>query len=344
MSSIVPDLAGRSHQSSGSHISVIIPNYNKGTTLGRCLKAAFSSEYDNFEVIVVDDCSSDNSVEVAKQFPCKLIQLDKHSGAAKARNVGAGASKGDILFFIDADCLLQKDTLAAVNKAMAGCFDNFSIVGGTYTKVPSDDSFFCTFQSIFVNYSESKRKRPDYIATHAMAISADRFKNTGGFRERFLPVLEDVEFSHRLRRSGYELIMDPKILVQHIFNFSLVKSLSNAFYKSMYWTIYSIKSGDLFADSGTASTELKVNGISFLLCILTLHLSLVPTEPFYLSFTILAFIFNLAVNKGLLAEFYKVKGTFFTVLATVYYTMLYPAAVLAGAAAGIARYPRYRKL
>lgn len=346
MSSIVSDVTDRRHQNSGSyaHISIIIPNRNKGATLGRCLKAAFSSEYENFEVIVVDDCSSDDSVEIAKQFPCKLIQLDKHSGASKARNAGAGSSKGDILFFIDADCLLQKDTLAAANEAMAGCLDGFAIVGGTYTKIPFDDSFFGTFQSVFVNYFESKRNKPDYVATHAMAISANHFKSTGGFREQFLPILEDVEFSHRLRRDGYELVIDPKILVQHVFNFSLVKSLYNAFYKSMYWTIYSIRSGDLFADSGTASTELKVNGISFLLCVFTLHLSLTPAGLLYIPFILLAFIFNLAINKGLLAEFYKINGISFAVLATAYYTMLYPAAVLAGAAAGIVRYPRYRKL
>ena len=47
-------------------ISVIIPNYNGSSTIGRCLEAAFSSEYDNFEVIVTDDYSTDNSVEIIK--------------------------------------------------------------------------------------------------------------------------------------------------------------------------------------------------------------------------------------------------------------------------------------
>ena len=49
-------------------ISVIIPNYNGSSTIGRCLEAAFSSEYDNFEVIVTDDCSTDNSAEIIKNF------------------------------------------------------------------------------------------------------------------------------------------------------------------------------------------------------------------------------------------------------------------------------------
>ena len=81
-------------------ISVIIPNYNGSSTIGRCLEAAFSSEYDNFEVIVTDDCSTDNSIEIIKEFPCKFISLDKHSGASKARNTGAENSSGKILFLL----------------------------------------------------------------------------------------------------------------------------------------------------------------------------------------------------------------------------------------------------
>ncbi|TAL24620.1 MAG: glycosyltransferase, partial [Nitrospirae bacterium] len=57
-------------------ISVIIPNYNGEATIGKCLEAVFSSEYDKFEVVVVDDCSNDNSVEIIKRFPCRLISLD----------------------------------------------------------------------------------------------------------------------------------------------------------------------------------------------------------------------------------------------------------------------------
>ena len=61
-------------------VSIIIPNRNAEATIGECLKAAFASNYKDFEVIVVDDFSSDNSLELIKQFPCKCIQLTNHSG------------------------------------------------------------------------------------------------------------------------------------------------------------------------------------------------------------------------------------------------------------------------
>ncbi|MEK7758380.1 MAG: glycosyltransferase family A protein, partial [Pseudomonadota bacterium] len=83
-------------------ISVIIPNRNGATTIGKCLDAALASRHANFEVIVVDDSSDDNSISVIAHYPCKLLRLSKHGGAALARNLGAQHARGAILFFTDA--------------------------------------------------------------------------------------------------------------------------------------------------------------------------------------------------------------------------------------------------
>ena len=320
--------------STNRRISVLIPNYNGSSTIEKCLAGAFSSAYDNFEVIVADDCSTDNSVEIIKRFPCRLITLDKNSGASKARNAGAKEGSGEIFFFIDSDCVMQKDTLAAVNKA----FDKNAITGGTYTKIPYDDSFFSAFQSIFINYSETKKEAPDYIATHAMAIDQALFKKVGGFSEDFLPILEDVEFSHRLRRLGIKLIMHPEILVQHIFNFTLIKSLRNAFRKSLWWTIYSLKNKDVFKDSGTASVALKINVTACFLNILLALISVLAKNALILAAIPFIFAFNLYSNRRLIAAFYNAKGFLFSILAVLYYTLAYPFAVGAGAITGILKH------
>ena len=240
-------------------VSVIIPNRNGGTTIGKCLEAALASRHANFEVIVVDDDSQDNSIAVIAQYPCKLLRLSQHGGAALARNLGAQHARGAILFFTDADCLLQDDTLALAVGTLAAAGSG-AIVGGTYTVAPYDRRFCSRFQSVFINYSETKRApAADYIATHALAMGADSFRRHQGFAESPLPILEDVEFSHRLRRAGYRLVMNPAIQVRHIFDYSLLRSLRNAFIKSMYWTCYAIGNRDLLTDSGAASVALKVN-------------------------------------------------------------------------------------
>jgi GT2 family glycosyltransferase len=287
-------------------------------------------------VIVVDDCSSDSSTDVIRRFPCKLVALKERSGASRARNTGAKNSAGEVLFFIDADCVVQKDTLSRVERAV----DNLNkvVVGGTYTRLPGDDRFFSAFQSVFINYSETKNESPDYIASHAMAIGRKFFESSGGFREDFMPIIEDVEFSHRLRRSGYALRMDPLLLVSHFFDFTLMKSLRNAFRKSMYWTAYSLKNRDLLSDSGTASKELKTNVAAYFSVLFICALSLFFHKTALLSCALPVAGFNAYINRTFFSALRETKGVPFAVLAALYYLLVYPLPVGAGSLAGAIKY------
>lgn len=319
-------------------VSVIIPNRNGAATIGKCLAAAGASDHRNFEIIVVDDASEDNSIEAIEHYPCRLVRLHKHGGAARARNAGAKHSRGRILFFTDADCLLQPDTLALAARTLA-LEGSTALVGGTYTTQPYDQRFFSRFQSIFINYFETRHvPEADYIATHALAMDASVFRRNRGFAEDVRPILEDVEFSHRLRRAGCRLVMNPAIQVQHIFNYSLIRSLRNAFTKSLHWTGYAIANRDLLGDSGTASVGLKLNVLVFagnlgLLCAFVL-----TGKMIFLACLALALAFDLFVNRGLLLAYHRAEGLGFALMAALYYLLLYPLAVGAGAGAGMLRH------
>ena len=319
-------------------ISIVIPNRNAAGTIGRCLAAAQASQHGNFEIIVVDDASEDNSTEVIERYRCKLVRLEQHGGTARARNVGASHSRGQILFFTDADCLLQPDTLALAAQTLAREGAN-ALIGGTYTLAPYDWRFCSRFQSIFINYFETKHApAADYLATHALAIDADVFRRHGGFAEAVRPILEDVEFSHRLRRAGCTLVMNPAILVQHIFDYSLPRSLRNAFTKSLYWTGYAIANRDLLEDSGTASVGLKANVCVFACNVLLLSGHVLTGRTMLLALAALALALDLFVNRGLLRAFRRAEGLGFALFAALYYLSLYPLAVGAGAGAGILRH------
>ncbi len=319
-------------------ISVIIPCKNAAKTVDICLTAVYSSGYKNYEVVVVDDHSQDNSVELISRFPCKLIRLNGRSGASAARNAGARNSRGDVLFFIDADCVLAEDSLLVAERTLKEKGEN-TIAGGTYTKKPYDNGFFSSFQSVFINYSETKNSdNPDYIAAHAMVIDAGTFRKSGGFPEDFLPILEDVEFSHRLKRAGYRLYMNPGLQVRHIFNFSLWKSLRNAARKARYWIMYSIMNRDLHRDSGTASLELKINGVSYLFTLMLAALGILTGNAAILLSIPVIFMLNIFMSRGLISAFYDAGGIYFAASAALYYTMVYPSAVWTGAAAGALEY------
>ena len=320
-------------------LTVIIPNRNGEKTIGLCLEALFRSVHDSFEVIVVDDCSTDNSVSIVEKFPCNLIKLEEHYGAAKARNKGAQNSKGEVLFFTDADCLVEKDTLTIVEKA-ATKWGPGVIIGGTYTCQPFDKYFFSMFQSVFIHFCELKNiSQPDYVAAHAMVVTAETFKRSAGFPEIFLPIIEDVEFSHRLRRHGYRLLMDPEIQVQHIFHFTaLADSMRNGFFKSKYWTIYSLGNNDLLADSGTASFELKINILAFCLILVLACSSFLFPDVVSPYSVIVPFLLNMFVNRKLFHLFYRTGGLFFMIKAMMYYMVVYPFAVGVGGLAGLVEF------
>lgn len=321
-------------------ISVIVPNRNGSGTIGKCLEAIYASAYEPYEVIVVDDCSQDGSVEIIESYPCRLIKLSEPHGASRARNVGASHSRGSILFFTDADCLLQEDTLTEVMEAMKERPQG-RIIGGTYSRLSHDRSFFSDFQSLFIHDAETKNPdNPDYVATHAMAIAAQTFKESGGFREDFLPILEDVDFSHRMRRTGARLSMNPAILVEHIFNFSLLSSLRNGVRKSFYWTIYSLGNKDLLADSGTASLGLKASLLSLVVMFILLFVRLWSGESLYLYGALIPLWGNFILNRQLFQAFHEAKGIAFMIAAILYYSTLYPVAAGAGALAGTVQFFR----
>lgn len=321
-------------------ISIVIPNHNGAATIGKCLAAALASDHPRFEIVVVDDGSTDGSTAIIETFPVKLVRTAARGGVSRARNAGAAASSGELLFFIDADCLLAPDALSIASASYGARADR--VLGGTYTLRPYDADFFSGFQSVFVHHFETKRARPDYVAAHAMVIDAGLFRRSGGFVEGsyigFAASVEDVELSHRLRQAGAELVMEPRLQVQHIFRFSLLRSLRNAFRKARFWTTYSLAQRDLLADSGTASRELKVNVVAGALQALLAGSCLAVGSAWPLVPAVALLGANLHVNRRLVSAWYAARGTWFAALALLYYTTLYAAAVGIGGAAGFAKW------
>ncbi len=250
-------------------VSVVISTYNAESFLALCLEAALGCGYDPLEVVVVDDASTDDTATVAARYPARLIRHEASTGAAVARNRGAREASGDILFFTDHDCIIQR---GAVNRAVTLLRgESDAIVGGTYTLLPYDSqSFSASFQSLHVHYFETKNREPDYVAAHALVIPRELFLRVGGFEEAdSLAVRDgfgkDVELCHRVRSSGHRVLSDPDVQVQHIFGFNFRLSMLNAFNKSRLWTRMALADGTLGVDSGSASTEMKLSAPALLL-------------------------------------------------------------------------------
>lgn len=317
-------------------ISIVVPVHNGATTIGQCLAAACAVDYPAFEVIAVDDGSTDDSAAIIRTFPqVKLVSLPQNGGASKARNAGVAAAVGEFVFFTDDDCVVARDTLQLVAKAIAA-EGRDCVIGGTYTPLAHDHCLLSSFQSVFVNYSETKYPEPDYIATHAMLIPTAIFRNSDKFDEHFMPILEDVDYCHRLRRNGVRLVMHPEVVVGHIFHFNLWRSLRNAFKKSRYWVAYSLRNKDLLKDSGTASVELKSNVVLWAVEMAALALLLFTGNLLWLWLFLGAIAMNLWISRGLVRAYFAAGGSVgFAVGCVLYYLFVYPVAVALGSLRGL---------
>lgn len=325
-------------------VSVVIPVYNGAETMPPVLAALYDSSFSDFEVVVVNDCSPDNTLEVlaslAERYPHRLVDFDENMGVSKARNAGAREARGEIILFIDADCIVLPDTIELCVKRLRE--GECVCVGGAYTLDPWDDDFYSIFQSIYINYVETKVEHPDYIATHCMAIWKKTFEEFGGFIEDYFighaASVEDVELSHRLIAAGHKLCRPRGILVRHMFGFDLKRSVKNALKKSKYWTMYSLYNRDVMQDSGAASYELKVNVFSQCLNLALLATAAMTGSAWLLVPVALLYALNVAVSLKLLRLFLRERGAWFFLRATAYFQFVYPFIVAYGSFMGVVKY------
>ncbi len=97
-------------------LSVIVPVYNANKTLSKLLDSICNQSHQDFELIIVDDCSTDGTPEIAQTYGCKLIRLPQNHGPAYCRNIGARNAKGNLLAFTDSDCEVDHDWLKNIQK------------------------------------------------------------------------------------------------------------------------------------------------------------------------------------------------------------------------------------
>src|SRR3989344_3177308 len=111
-------------------ISVVIPVYNEEKYLDQCLKSIFSQTIQPYEVIVVDNNSSDSSIDIAKKYKVKIVKESKQ-GITHARNKGFELAKGDIIARTDADCIVEPNWLEKIKEDFRLNPDMLGIAGVT---------------------------------------------------------------------------------------------------------------------------------------------------------------------------------------------------------------------
>ena len=179
-------------------VSAIVPNYNDARALRLCLSALRDQTYPNLEIIVVDDCSSDDSVAVAESFGVRVMRTPVNGGPAVARNLGAAHARGEILFFVDSDVAAKPDAVANA-VALLRSDPQLGAVCGNYDPVPLIrdsllEEYRCLQQSYWLIADEG---RITTLYTALLAMRAEVFAEIGPFNPR-LRETENADYGHRL--------------------------------------------------------------------------------------------------------------------------------------------------
>jgi glycosyltransferase involved in cell wall biosynthesis len=239
--------------SGAPYLSVIVPVRDGGVAFERCLSALRASAGDEFELIVVDDGSLDDSGAKALASGARVIRSPRPRGPGAARNLGAWSARGEWLLFVDADCEVGPHTLAtATSAARAGDGD---AIFGSYDDAPAAAGLVARYKNLFHHYVHQRSAasaRSFWAGCGAVRRAA--FLAVGGFDERRYPrpSIEDIEMGYRLADAGYRIRFRPDLTVKHLKAWTLAGLIrSDVLDRGVPWT-------ELMLSRGRIPDELNV--------------------------------------------------------------------------------------
>ena len=219
-----------------SSVSIVIPHWNNVDVLSECLESISNTNFENFETIVVDNASTDNSVaSVRSNYPnVKLIENDKNYGYAGGCNIGAEAASGDFLIFLNNDTVQEKDwisnliktinsddKIAAVQPKILNYYNRnvFDYAGGSGGHM--DIYCFPFVRGRIFSFQENdegqynNKEKCFWSSGTCFMVRRELFQKAGGFDDSFFAHMEEIDLCWRLYAMGFEVWVEPDSVVYH---------------------------------------------------------------------------------------------------------------------------------
>lgn len=235
-------------------LSVVVPVHDGGAAFEHCLAALRRSDRAPSEVIIVDDGSTDGSGAVARQWGARVLANGEPQGPAVARNQGAEAATGDLLFFVDADVTVHPDTVGRVADAFRKDPDLDALIG-SYDDAPADPRFLSQYRNLLHHFTHQHADEEAFTFWGACgAVRRKVFMRVGGFDESFpRPSIEDIELGYRLTHAGYRIRLAKDVQVTHWKRWTATNMLkTDVLQRGAPWTELILRSrtlpGDLNVD------------------------------------------------------------------------------------------------
>lgn len=217
-------------------LAAIIPAHNAGVYIERCLRGLLSAGFSAKEIVLVDDASTDHTVDIARTFNIEPVSLENNVGAAEARNVGAYASDADILFFVDADVVVHPDARARV-LAFFKEHPDHAAVFGSYDDDPAADTLVSRFRNLLHRHVHVENAGEAVTFwTGCGAVKRSAFEQVGGF-DAGQAMMEDIKLGLELTARGEQIHLDPAIQGKHLKRWTLRTMFhTDMFHRAIPWT------------------------------------------------------------------------------------------------------------
>lgn len=201
-------------------LSVVVPVHQGMSVLPVTLSAIVQSDFprSRFEVIVVDDGSTDASAAVAARWADHVVAVPRRGGPALARNRGVAASRGAWIVFVDADVRVHEDTLSRF-ACVIESEPTVDAIFGAYDERPSAPGFLSQYRNLLHRYVHLRGAGDaDTFWAGCGAVRRVAFDAVQGFDEtRYRrPQIEDIELGYRLRERGSRIVLQPDIQGTHL--------------------------------------------------------------------------------------------------------------------------------
>lgn len=323
--------------------SVIVPAHQAAHLLPDTLAAIVASDLprDQWELIVVDDASRDDTAAVAASWADRVVRLDgPPRGPGGARNEGARTATGDWLVFIDADVRVHRDTLGRMTDQIAGD-PGLVALFGSYDAHPTARGLVTEYRNLLHRYVHCcGAGEAETFWAGCGAVRRREFDEVGGFDTlRFpRPQIEDIDLGYRLRDRGGRIVLDPLIQGTHLKRWTLSAMLrTDLFDRGIPWMLLLLERRERSAqalNTGRAE-QIKVIIAAFAAAMLVAAAVLGSVQPLFLA--ALLFIILATSNLPMYAWFARHRGIAFS-LAVIPMHLAYYVSNAIAAAVGISRH------
>jgi GT2 family glycosyltransferase len=207
-------------------VSVVVLNWNGEEDLSKCLQSLSRQSYPRYEIIVVDNASTDGSVESAEKYPqAKIIVNDRNLGFAEGNNIGIRESSGEIIALVNNDIVADEKWISELVKTIEKD-PTIGLVGGTIYSSNGEGEIWSTGGRIdlLTGYTWHSRGATiigelvddiDYIPACAIVVRKEVIERIGYLDKEYFIYSEDVEWGINTKRVGLKIVLNPDAKVWH---------------------------------------------------------------------------------------------------------------------------------